>query len=79
MGIPVICNGGVGDVELTVKKADAGFVLSGFTAKDFEAAINSIHSLLKKSPLAIRNAIKETYSLENGIQLYLSCYRQILE
>jgi glycosyltransferase involved in cell wall biosynthesis len=79
MGIPVICNGGVGDVESTVKKADAGFVLKGFTAKDFEAAITAIQSLLKKSPAAIRDAIKDTYSLENGIRLYLSCYRQILE
>src|SRR6476661_5809036 len=53
MGIPVICNSGVGDVESTVKRADAGFVLNGFTAKDFEAAINAIQSLLKKSPPAI--------------------------
>lgn len=78
MGIPVIVNSGVGDVEQTVRTTDAGYVLHGFEEKDFEKAVQSIPALLQKSPAAIRQAAEPIYSLEKGIQLYLSCYRQVL-
>ncbi len=78
MGMPVICNSGVGDVEDIVKKADAGFVVHNFTENDFEKAICYIPYLLKKDPGEIRNAIKDLYSLSKGVELYAGCYRTIL-
>ena len=78
MGIPVICNSGVGDVEQIVNSTSSGYVLDNFSEKDFERAIQSIPVLLQKSPLAIRNAVKDIFSLEKGIQSYFSCYRQVL-
>jgi len=78
MGIPIICNKGVGDVDSIVRNADAGFVLNKFSDANYEEAIRHIPALLKKSPSDIRNAIKDIYSLEKGAQLYLSCYREIL-
>ena len=78
MGIPVISNSGVGDVEQIIKNADAGYVLDHFSESDLENAVAAIPSLLKKSPEAIRSAVKDVYSLANGIQLYLSSYRQVL-
>lgn len=78
MGIPVIVNSGVGDVEQTVKNANAGYVLHHFKEGDFEKAVEAIPQLLQKSPAAIRQAAEPIYSLEKGIQSYLSCYRQIL-
>jgi glycosyltransferase involved in cell wall biosynthesis len=78
MGIPVIANSGVGDVQEIVDQAGAGYVLEGFSDHDFEGAVRSIPSLLQKPPAVIREAIKDIYSLESGIQSYLACYRQIL-
>jgi glycosyltransferase involved in cell wall biosynthesis len=78
MGMPVICNTGVGDVEEIVKKADAGFVVDNFKESDFEKAIYYIPYLLKKNPEEIRNAIKDIYSLSKGIELYAGCYNSIL-
>jgi glycosyltransferase involved in cell wall biosynthesis len=78
MGIPVIVNSGVGDVQQTVEKANAGFVLQNFNTEDFEKAINIVPELQKKSPAAIRTAVEPIYSLEKGIQQYLSCYQQVL-
>lgn len=78
MGIPVIVNSGVGDVEQTVENADAGYVLHHFKEEDLEKAVDAIPQLLQKSPAAIREAAEPIYSLEKGIQLYLSCYRQVL-
>jgi glycosyltransferase involved in cell wall biosynthesis len=78
MGIPVIVNSGVGDVQQTVENADAGYVMHGFEAQEFEKAIMLIPQLKQKSPAAIRAAAETIYSLEKGIQSYLSCYRQVL-
>lgn len=78
MGIPVIVNSGVGDVEQTVKNTNAGYVLHHFEEADFEKAVQCIPELLQKSSAAIRQAAEPIYSLEKGIQLYLSCYRQVL-
>jgi glycosyltransferase involved in cell wall biosynthesis len=78
MGIPVVVNSGVGDVEQTVENANAGYVLHDFKEDDFKKAVEAIPELLQKSPAAIRQAIKPIYDLEKGIQSYLSCYRQVL-
>jgi glycosyltransferase involved in cell wall biosynthesis len=78
MGMPVICNKGVGDVEQIVNNADAGFVIEGFSKDDFSKAIAQIPFLLKKEPFAIRNAIRDLYSLSTGVELYLNCYKHIL-
>ena len=78
MGIPVICNSGVGDVEQIVKKADAGFVVDGFSAEAFDKAIRSISILVGRSPSSIRDAIAPIYSLKKGVELYAKCYRSLL-
>ena len=78
MGIPVICNSGVGDVKQIVETADAGYVVDNFTREDFEKAIHSIPHLMAKDPSSIRNAIEEFFSLDKGIQSYLSAYRKVL-
>jgi glycosyltransferase involved in cell wall biosynthesis len=78
MGIPVIVNSGVGDVKQTVEEANAGYVVPGFSEDELGKAVEAIPALLQKSPVAIRQAVEHIYSLEKGIQSYLSCYRQVL-
>ncbi len=78
MGIPVIVNSGVGDVQKIVDEAAAGYVLNDFTEKEFTKAVQAIPFLLQKSPSAIREAVKHTFSLESGIQSYYNCYKKIL-
>lgn len=77
MGIPVIVNSGVGDVERTVKDANAGYVLHDFKEVDFKKAVDAIPTLLQKQALAIRDAVEPVYSLERGIQLYREAYQQV--
>jgi glycosyltransferase involved in cell wall biosynthesis len=78
MGIPVICNGGVGDVQQVVEDARAGIVLTGFHHENFKKAVAAIPALLQKEPSEIRNAVKHIYSLEQGIREYLFGYKQTL-
>jgi glycosyltransferase involved in cell wall biosynthesis len=77
MGIPVIVNSGVGDVEQTVEAANAGYVLQDFKESDFEKAVDAIPLLLKKEAASIRNATEVVYSLDKGIELYRNCYQHV--
>jgi glycosyltransferase involved in cell wall biosynthesis len=77
MGIPVISNSGVGDVEEIVEGAAAGYILHQFLPQDFDKAIAAIPGLLKKSPLLIRQGARPVYSLEEGIKSYSRCYQQL--
>lgn len=78
MGIPVISNSGVGDVEEIVNRAAAGYIIHQFSPADFANAIAAIPQLLKKSPARIREAIAPFYSLNEGVASYAGAYKKLL-
>jgi glycosyltransferase involved in cell wall biosynthesis len=79
MGIPVICNSGVGDVKEIVESTDSGIVIDDFNDREYQKAVDAIPALLQKSPGSIRSASQKIYDLEQGIALYLKSYRKVLE
>jgi glycosyltransferase involved in cell wall biosynthesis len=78
MGIPVICNAGVGDVEEIVTKANAGIVIKDFTPEEYQNVVNCIPDLLNADALSIRNNICDLFSLEYGVTLYSKVYQKVL-
>lgn len=76
MGIPVITNGGVGDVEPIVRSADAGHVVKGFDDDSLKAAVADIPRLLQRSPSAIRKAVAPVYDLAGGVEAYAASYAE---
>lgn len=78
MGIPVICNSGVGDVKEIVEQANAGVIVDGFDPVEFEAVIEKIPGMLKLQPASIRNAVRDIFDLGKGIELYKKAYQEIL-
>ena len=78
MGIPHVCNTGVGDVEMIVKESGAGYAVKKFDAEEFEKAFAFV-SAMKISAEEIRNAAIKYYSLENGIEKYYSVYETLLK
>jgi len=79
MGIPVITNGGVGDVKEIVEKSNGGYVVDDFTTESFNRVINKILAGNPFQPAAIRDAAIETYALENAVNSYRSVYSKIFE
>jgi glycosyltransferase involved in cell wall biosynthesis len=78
MGIPVIVNSGVGDVETIVERTGAGIVLRHFTPEDYQFAISKIEEARKKIPSEIREKAEETFSLVHGIASYKKAYTYVL-
>ncbi len=78
MGIPLITNSGVGDVEEVVLKYDSGIVLNEFTQTAFESAARQIVAGKHYDAAAIRQGAKEFYSLGSAIEKYIKIYSEIL-
>lgn len=77
MGIPLITNSGVGDVENIVGRYNAGIIIQEFNDKQFTTAAEKIASGLLFNSDGIRQGAKEFYSLEKAIEKYIAIYRSI--
>jgi glycosyltransferase involved in cell wall biosynthesis len=77
MGIPLITNSGVGDVEEIVNRYESGIVLNEFTNDSYSVAIEQILSGKSYDAARIRNGAKEFYSLENANKKYSKIYSAI--
>lgn len=75
MGIPIICNAGVGDTDKIIEKYKAGLVIQEMNQHNF--------SLLDWDDIPFdkslsRNGAEEFYGLENGVQKYFQVYQKLL-
>lgn len=75
MGIPMVCNSMIGDVDTILEKYEAGIIIPNF---EHESLTNAVNSLLKEEyfPSIIQNGAREFYNLENGINKYHHIYMQ---
>lgn len=76
MGIPVITNSGVGDVDSVIEKYNSGIVLSSLCNDEYKAVADSIFSF-KFDPVAIRAAAKEFYGLDKAVEKYADVYSEV--
>lgn len=72
MGIPIICNTGIGDVAENI--GACGAVIDTFSEAEYDKIIHSLPSLLSIPKDTIRKRAIELFSLRKGIQLYREVY-----
>lgn len=77
MGIPLICNTGVGDTDAVVRQYNCGLLVEGFTKEDYRKAIEQLPQLQKLSAQDIRNAAIDFYGLEKGVAAYQKIYKRL--
>ena len=73
LGIPIICNKGVGDVDAIVKKFDSGVIIDIDKEFDIEVCLNKVYN-----EEAIVKGARDYFSLNQGIKNYLDIYDQII-
>lgn len=76
MGIPIVCNAGIGDTDVIVNESHAGIVIDGFDETQY---IQAVDKLLNTSFDAneIRRGAEKFYSLKEGIAKYLRVYEKL--
>lgn len=76
MGIPVICNPGVGDTDAIVKQYHSGYLADPHHPDAvIQAMASGAQSFSAKTIIA---GAQDYFSLEHGVSTYLSVYRKIL-
>jgi len=67
MGIPVVCNSGVGDTEQIVHKFKSGITLPLLDAQAYQTAAKTSTKLLEMDKASIISGAKAYFSLEKGV------------
>jgi glycosyltransferase involved in cell wall biosynthesis len=75
LGIPIICNAGVGDTDVIIKDANAGIVLEKLDSESYEACDLDPSQYDKAE---IRAGAEKWYSLNNGVEKYYGIYETLL-
>lgn len=76
MGIPLVCNFGVGDTDEIVRKYQAGSVVSSFDDENYLKAILSPEKVNRE---LMMSGARDFYSLKEGVAKYLKVYNEIYE
>jgi glycosyltransferase involved in cell wall biosynthesis len=79
MGIPVICNAGVGDSDLIVQKHNAGWVVDNFTQANYEMVVDAIEKSDFTEFKMISETCKSIFALEKGAEIFEKSYLRILD
>ncbi len=74
MGIPVIANAGVGDVDRIFEKYRVGYLLKDLSPSEMVRGAGMLAEVKKIPPEDIRAAAKDYFSLEKGVDLYQGIY-----
>jgi len=74
MGIPIICNAGVGDTDEIIKGSGAGILIQDFDPLSIDNAIMNLDSVLNIPKNKIRKAAINNFSLKSGIERYIQIY-----
>ena len=78
MGIPVITNAGVGDVDSIIKETNCGICIDEFNKENYQ---NAIVDLLENSNLYKNNTVAAAntyFSLKDGVEKYLKVYQSFI-
>ncbi len=78
MGIPVICNAGVGDSDLIVQKHHAGWVVEDFTSENYQKVIAQITKSDFSEFEHLSQSCKAIFQLEKGAEIFEETYRRVI-
>lgn len=77
MGIPVICNANVGDLDIFFKEQELGILIKEFTREEYVNAVEKIEELKHIPKYQLREAACNLFSLDEGIQKYFNIYKNL--
>ena len=78
LGIPIICNSGVGDVDIIMQECMSELLIKEFTTTEYARVANLISLNYKIDRIKIMETSNLYFSLSNGVKKYLKIYDEIL-
>ena len=78
LGIPIICNSGVGDVDEIMGKSMPELLVKDFSNNEYDRVIDLITNNYKPNQKTLIETSHSYYSLEKGVEKYKEVYKKIL-
>ncbi len=78
MGLPVIANSGVGDVDRIIESTNSGLLVKEFSVEAYQKVIDGLDELLQTPVSVLQHAAQEYYSLELGVDRYNGVYHSVM-
>ena len=78
LGIPIVCNSGVGDVDEIMGKSMPELLVKDFSNNEYDRVIDLITNNYKPNQKSIVETSHSYYSLEKGVEKYKEVYKKIL-
>ena len=75
MGIPIICNDGIGDTSEIITGNSVGIVINKFNLSAYSEAINQIDNIIETPENHIRKVALNLFSLDIGGEKYNNVYQ----
>ncbi|MCC6186326.1 MAG: glycosyltransferase [Chitinophagaceae bacterium] len=76
MGVPVICNAGVGDSDFIVEKYKSGELVHSFDEQGFSEAVKKLKEEMNH-PEIIRQGAADYFALARGVEAYAAIYESL--
>ena len=77
LGIPIICNSGIGDVDKIMMECLPKYLIKSFNEKEYERVCNNVINSNHNRDLIISTS-KKYYSLSVGIERYCKVYKKVI-
>lgn len=77
LGIPVICNTNVGDMDMIVRKYESGFIVNSFNDTNYQEIVDDIGRVSFDAD-EIRKGALDYFSLQIAVSKYKNIYSSIL-
>lgn len=80
MGIPIVCNSGIGDTEEIIKESKTGYVCTEFNSDNYENAVKALLGFPNtvEEKARIRSQAIAQFSLNEGANRYYNMYENLL-
>jgi len=77
MGIPVVCNAGIGDTDSIIRQYEAGICIENTSEDELIKAVHATNALINLNRERIIFGARQYFSLQNGVNTLNSIYQQI--
>lgn len=77
MGLPVVTNAGIGDVEVDVSRFRGGVVVHRFTPDEYARVLAEMTTMLARPRSELRDLSREVYALEGAVESYVKIYHAL--
>jgi len=79
MGIPVICNTGIGDTDEKISASQSGVICNSFDEDEYKRCTLQLLKIEKEMDVQlIREKAIELFNLENGVDTYANVYQELV-